>query len=47
MRYPCTEFWMIEPEMAFADLPAIMQNAEDYIKFVVRTPEPCTLKPEP
>jgi len=30
------EFWMIEPEMAFADLPAVMQNAEDYVRFVVR-----------
>merc|ERR1719199_1384892 len=27
---------MIEPEMAFADLPAVMQNAEDYVRFVVR-----------
>ncbi|KAJ1467366.1 hypothetical protein T484DRAFT_1859023 [Baffinella frigidus] len=32
------EFWMIEPEMAFADLPAVMQNAEDYVKFVVLIP---------
>eukprot|EP00968_Pinguiococcus_pyrenoidosus_P026764 scaffold7329_cov222-Pinguiococcus_pyrenoidosus.AAC.6 len=30
------EFWMIEPEMAFAGLPEVMQNAEEYIKFVVR-----------
>lgn len=30
------EFWMIEPEVAFNDLPANMDLAEDFIKFVVR-----------
>ncbi|MBC5581697.1 asparagine--tRNA ligase [Anaerofilum sp. BX8] len=30
------EFWMIEPEMAFADLTDYMDNAEDMIKSVVR-----------
>ncbi len=30
------EFWMIEPEMAFADLKDNMACAEDYLKFVVR-----------
>jgi asparaginyl-tRNA synthetase len=30
------EFWMIEPEMAFADLADNMALAEDLIKFVVR-----------
>lgn len=30
------EFHMIEPEMAFADLFAAMQNAEDYVKYVVQ-----------
>ena len=30
------EFWMIEPEMAFADLEDNMDCAEAYLKFVVR-----------
>jgi asparaginyl-tRNA synthetase len=30
------EFWMIEPEMAFADLEDNMDCAEDYLKFVVQ-----------
>jgi len=30
------EFWMIEPEMAFADLTANMDNAEAFVKYVVR-----------
>ncbi|HBR08239.1 MAG TPA: asparagine--tRNA ligase [Clostridiales bacterium] len=30
------EFWMIEPEMAFADLTDYMDNAEAMIKFVIR-----------
>lgn len=30
------EFWMIEPEMAFADLKDIMDCAEAYIKFVLK-----------
>jgi asparaginyl-tRNA synthetase len=30
------EFWMIEPEMAFADLHANMECAESYLKFCVR-----------
>jgi len=29
------EFWMIEPEMAFADINDNMDNAEAYIKFVL------------
>jgi len=29
------EFWMIEPEMAFADLKDDMDNAEAFVKFVV------------
>jgi len=29
------EFWMIEPEMAFADLNDDMDNAEAYVKYVV------------
>lgn len=31
------EFWMIEPEIAFADLQDDMELAEDMIKFVIRT----------
>lgn len=30
------EFWMIEPEMAFADLAAVQANAEAYVKYVVK-----------
>ncbi len=30
------EFWMIEPEMAFADLADNMNNAEAYLQYVVR-----------
>ncbi|MDR1465316.1 MAG: asparagine--tRNA ligase [Oscillospiraceae bacterium] len=31
------EFWMVEPEIAFADLTDDMQLAEDMIKYVLRT----------
>ena len=31
------EFWMIEPEMAFADLNDYMDNAEAMIKYVINT----------
>ena len=31
-----SEFWMIEPEIAFADLADDMQLAEDMLKFVIR-----------
>lgn len=30
------EFWMIEPEMAFADINDNMDNAEAYLKFVLK-----------
>jgi len=30
------EFWMIEPEVAFMDLPELMDLEEDFIKFCVR-----------
>ena len=30
------EFWMIEPEIAFADLEDVMNCAEDYVKFCCR-----------
>ncbi|MFZ4772989.1 MAG: asparagine--tRNA ligase [Chlamydiia bacterium] len=31
------EFWMIEPEMAFADLEKDMELAEDFVKHLVKT----------
>ena len=31
------EFWMIEPEMAFADLDDYMDTAEDMIKYIINT----------
>ena len=31
-----SEFWMIEPEMAFTDLAGNMQVAEDMIKYIIR-----------
>ncbi len=34
-RTHASEFWMIEPEIAFADLADDMQLAEDMIKFVI------------
>jgi asparaginyl-tRNA synthetase len=30
------EFWMIEPEIAFADLNDVMDLAEDYVKYCIR-----------
>jgi len=30
------EFWMIEPEMAFADIKDNMDNVEEYLKYVLR-----------
>jgi asparaginyl-tRNA synthetase len=37
------EFWMIEPEVAFNDLDANMDLAEDFIKFVIQyTLDKCT-----
>jgi len=30
------EFWMIEPEMVFAELTDVMDCAEDYVKFCLR-----------
>ncbi len=35
-RRHLTEFWMIEPEMAFADLDDTMQLAEDFIHFIIQ-----------
>ena len=35
-RRHLTEFWMVEPEMAFADLDADMDLAEDFLAYVVQ-----------
>lgn len=35
-RRHLTEFWMIEPEMAFYDLEMNMNLAEDFIKFIIQ-----------
>lgn len=35
-RRHLTEFWMIEPEMAYYDLDMNMDLAEDFIKFIVK-----------
>jgi len=35
-RRHLTEFWMLEPEVAFADLDEVMQLAEDLIVYVVQ-----------
>lgn len=29
------EFWMLEPEVAFADMNDVMKLSEDYLKFVI------------
>lgn len=34
-RRHLTEFWMVEPEVAYADLNDIMELAEDFVTFVV------------
>jgi asparaginyl-tRNA synthetase len=36
-RRHLAEFWMIEPELAFADLADDAQLAEDFLKFIFRT----------
>ncbi|MCX5745225.1 MAG: asparagine--tRNA ligase [Proteobacteria bacterium] len=36
-RRHLAEFWMIEPELAFADLAADAQLAEDFLKFIFKT----------
>lgn len=32
-----SEFWMIEPEIAFAELPQVISLAEDFIKYLITT----------
>lgn len=29
------EFWMLEPEISFADVFDVMELADDYLKFVI------------
>jgi asparaginyl-tRNA synthetase len=36
-RRHLTEFWMVEPEMAYAELDDIMELAEDFISHIVQT----------
>ena len=36
-RRHLTEFWMVEPEMAFAELDDAMDLAEDFLEYVVQT----------
>ncbi len=36
-RRHLSEFWMIEPEIAFADLAADAQLAEDFLKYIFKT----------
>jgi len=35
-RRHLTEFWMVEPEVAYADLNDIMELSEDFLTFIVR-----------
>src|SRR5580704_823469 len=36
-RRHLTEFWMVEPEMAYAGLPELLELCENYISFIVKT----------
>jgi asparaginyl-tRNA synthetase len=41
-RRHLTEFWMIEPEVAFMELPGLLELAEDFVSYVVgRVVERC------
>ncbi len=35
-RRHLTEFWMVEPEIAFVDLPGLLEVAENFVSFVVQ-----------
>ena len=35
-RRHLTEFWMVEPEVAFIDLPGLLELAENFVTFVVK-----------
>ncbi|MFA5423688.1 MAG: amino acid--tRNA ligase-related protein, partial [Phycisphaerae bacterium] len=34
-RRHLTEFWMVEPEIAFIDLPGLLETAENFVSFIV------------
>jgi len=36
-RRHLTEFWMVEPEVAFIDLDGLLKLAEDFVSFIVKT----------
>ena len=36
-RRHLTEFWMVEPEVAFADLNDDMDLAEEFLEYIVQT----------
>ena len=35
-RRHLTEFWMVEPEVAYAELDDIMKLGEDYLSYIVQ-----------
>jgi len=35
-RRHLTEFWMVEPEVAFVDLPDLLEIAENFVSFIVK-----------
>ncbi|MBU1260940.1 MAG: asparagine--tRNA ligase [Planctomycetes bacterium] len=35
-RRHLTEFWMVEPEVAFAELPDLLEIAENFVSFIVK-----------
>lgn len=35
-RRHLTEFWMVEPEIAFIDLPGLLETAENFVSFIVK-----------
>ncbi|MBN1361960.1 MAG: asparagine--tRNA ligase [Sedimentisphaerales bacterium] len=35
-RRHLTEFWMVEPEVAFIDLPGLLELAENFVTYIVR-----------
>ena len=35
-RRHLTEFWMVEPEMAFAELDDVMELAEEFLEYVIQ-----------
>ncbi|MFA5292561.1 MAG: asparagine--tRNA ligase [Phycisphaerae bacterium] len=35
-RRHLTEFWMVEPEVAFVDLPGLLEIAENFVSFIIK-----------